>query len=191
MHMSFAITCYPVVSKIPLKTTVEIEQNGKLKHEVKHANQHPLICFSLCFTKGKAFWILQLQTFVIASSPAYRGWVKARKSELNGEGRQAKAVIAIQKCCTVDWPCLLQNIFESLCREEVLIMAVIKLKMGIKDVVRKDTLTAENPGSIAINLSVSGLLVLTLYPTPPPKSLHSHLTWHMMSLWPRPETTWV
>lgn len=47
-------------------------------------------------------------------------------------------------------------------------MAVIKLKMGIKDVVRKDTLTAENPGSIAINLSVSGLLVLTLYPTPPP-----------------------
>lgn len=46
-------------------------------------------------------------------------------------------------------------------------MAVIKLKMGIKDVVRKDTLTAENPGSIAINLSVSGLLVLTLYPTPP------------------------
>lgn len=70
-------------------------------------------------------------------------------------------------------------------------MAVIKLKMGIKDVVRKDTLTAENPGSIAINLSVSGLLVLTLYPTPPPKSLHSHLTWHMMSLWPRPETTWV
>lgn len=102
--------------------------------------------------------------------------MKARKSELNGEDRQAKAkakaVIAIQKCCTVDCPCLLQNIFKSLCREEVLIMAVIKLKMGIKDVVRKETLTAENPGSIAINLSVSGLFLLTLYPTPQDPSIH-------------------
>lgn len=51
-------------------------------------------------------------------------------------------------------------------------MAVIKLKMGIKDVVRKETLTAENPGSIAINLSVSGLFLLTLYPTPQDPSIH-------------------
>lgn len=51
-------------------------------------------------------------------------------------------------------------------------MAVIKLKMGIKDVVRKETLTAENPGSIAINLSVSGLFLLTLYPTAQDPSIH-------------------
>lgn len=32
-------------------------------------------------------------------------------------------------------------------------MAVIKLKMGIKGVVRKETLAAENPGSVTVSIS--------------------------------------
>jgi len=44
----------------------------------------------------------------------------------------------------------------------VLITAVIKLKMGIKGIVRKETLAAENSGSVAIKLSGSGLFLLTL-----------------------------
>lgn len=39
-------------------------------------------------------------------------------------------------------------------------MAVIKLKMGIKGVVRKETLAAENAGSVAIS---SNLFPLTLH----------------------------
>lgn len=32
-----------------------MEQNSKLKHEVKHAKQYPLICFSLRFMKKESF----------------------------------------------------------------------------------------------------------------------------------------
>lgn len=41
-------------------------------------------------------------------------------------------------------------------------MAVIELKLRIKGVVEKETLAAESPSSVAINLSESGLFPLTL-----------------------------
>lgn len=84
------------------------------------------------------------------------------RSELSGEGRKVKAAVE-EKCHpTLKWTCLLQEIFDSFCREEVLIMAVMKLKMGIKGVVRKETLAAENAGSVAIS---SDLFPLTLHLT--------------------------
>lgn len=46
-------------------------------------------------------------------------------------------------------------------------MAVIKLKMGIKGVVRKETLAAENPGSVTISNDLFPLrLHLTLQDPP-------------------------
>lgn len=90
--------------------------------------------------------------------------MKARKSKLNREDRKAKAnaaVEAIQKSHhRLNLP--ITKDFESLCREEVLIMAVIELKLGIKGLVEKETLAAESPGSVAINLSGSGSFPLTL-----------------------------
>lgn len=61
--------------------------------------------------------------------------------------------------------------------------------MGMKGVVRKETLVAEDSGSVAIDLSANGLRSLalsTLSPKTPPFVLTSHV-----SHWPRPETTWV
>lgn len=72
------------------------------------------------------------------------------RSELRGE-EEAKAAAEAEVSPTA-WTCLLQEIFESFCREEVLIMAAIKLKMGIKGVVRKETLAAEKPGSDVCDL---------------------------------------
>lgn len=62
-------------------------------------------------------------------------------------------------------------------------MAVIKLKMGIKDVVRKETLVAENAGCVAIS---SNLFPLTLHLTLQGPAF----VFNLGCLWPRPETTW-
>lgn len=52
-------------------------------------------------------------------------------------------------------------------------MALIKLKMGIKGVVRKETFAAENPCFVAFSLSASDLFPLyTLYPIPQDLSIH-------------------
>lgn len=55
-------------------------------------------------------------------------------------------------------------------------MAVIELKLGTKGVVEKETLAAENPGSVAINLPDSGLFPLTV------SSLHPKIPLFMLNL---------
>lgn len=92
--------------------------------------------FPYALWKRKAFWVPQLQTFVIASPPAYLGVRESQKAKTDWKDRaRAKAAAeAIQKSHTTGW-CLLQKIFESLWKEEVLIMTVIKetiKKIGIK-----------------------------------------------------------
>lgn len=83
-------------------------------------------------------------------------------SELSGEGGKEEAAAEAEVSPhSLNLP-ITGDFFELFCREEVLIVAVIKLKMGIKGVVRKETLAAENADSVAIS---SNLFSLTLHLT--------------------------